>query len=96
MFETLVENAARLAGAEGALIARDGDGCFGSRGAREPAPLSRRELTVSRVVGVGRAAIERRTVHILDLADLEWEQLEAQRLGGYRTVLAVPMLRQDG
>ena len=45
---------------------------------------------------IGRAAIERRTVHILDtLADPEWEQHEAQRLGGYRTVLAVPMLRQD-
>ena len=35
-------------------------------------------------------------VHILDtVADPEWEQHEAQRLGGYRTVLAVPMLRQD-
>ncbi len=43
-----------------------------------------------------RAALERRTVHILDaLADPEWEQVEAQRLGGYRSVLAVPMLKQD-
>ena len=40
---------------------------------------------------VGRAALERRIVHILDtLADPEWEQVEAQRVGGYRTVLAVP------
>ena len=32
---------------------------------------------------VGRAALERRTVHILDaLADPEWEQVEAQRVGG--------------
>src|SRR6185369_4623761 len=44
---------------------------------------------------VGRAALERRTVHILDaLADSEWEQVEAQRVGGYRSVLAVPMLKQ--
>ncbi len=45
---------------------------------------------------VGRAALARQTVHIVDvLADPEFEQHEAQRAGGYRSVLAVPMLRED-
>ncbi len=45
---------------------------------------------------IGRAVIERRTVHIVDvLADPEFELHAAQRAGGYRSVLAVPMLRQD-
>ena len=37
-----------------------------------------------------------RTVHIADvLADPEYDLTEAQRRGGYRTLLSVPMLRQD-
>src|SRR5262249_59398408 len=43
----------------------------------------------------GRAALERRTVHIYDvLADPEYQNTEAQQLGGYRTLMAVPMLRE--
>jgi signal transduction histidine kinase len=44
---------------------------------------------------VGRAALERRTVHIPDaLADPEYELTEAQKGGGYRALLSVPMLRE--
>ena len=43
----------------------------------------------------GRALLEGRVVHIPDvLADPEYTYLEGQRLGGYRTVLTVPMLRE--
>ena len=43
----------------------------------------------------GRAALERRTVHIPDvLADPEYEQRDLQRVGGYRTSLSVPLLRE--
>jgi signal transduction histidine kinase/DNA-binding response OmpR family regulator len=43
----------------------------------------------------GRAVLEGRAVHIPDvLADPEYTYLEGQRLGDYRTVLAVPMLRE--
>jgi class 3 adenylate cyclase/putative methionine-R-sulfoxide reductase with GAF domain len=45
---------------------------------------------------VGRALIERRPVHIDDvLADPDYTFVEAQRAGGFRTTLGVPMLR-DG
>jgi adenylate cyclase len=39
--------------------------------------------------------LERRVIHIADvLADPDYTWAEAQRLGGYRTVLGVPMLRE--
>jgi cache domain-containing protein/GAF domain-containing protein len=45
---------------------------------------------------VGRAFIARKPVQILDVVtDLEFTELEAQRRGGFRTVLAVPLMR-DG
>src|SRR5262249_32975593 len=45
---------------------------------------------------IGRAALERRTVHIVDLlADPEYNLQEAQRIHRGRSVLVVPMLRQD-
>jgi signal transduction histidine kinase len=44
----------------------------------------------------GRALEEKKSVHIVDAAaDPEYVWAEAQKLGGYRTMLAVPMLRED-
>jgi GAF domain-containing protein/anti-sigma regulatory factor (Ser/Thr protein kinase) len=44
----------------------------------------------------GRAVLERRTIHLPDcLADSEYTNLEHQRIGKYRTMLGVPLLR-DG
>jgi signal transduction histidine kinase len=44
---------------------------------------------------VGRALLERRTIHIRDVQnDPDYNFTEAQRLGGFRTILAVPMLRE--
>src|SRR5262249_33227086 len=54
----------------------------------------------SRATATGRAIIECRVVHIPDvLADREYDPPEgalkqAQRLGNYRTVLVVPLLRE--
>src|SRR5262249_40413255 len=56
-----------------------------------------RALPVERGRGTatGRALLERGVVHIADvLADPDYTWAEAQRLGGYRTVLGVPMLRE--
>jgi signal transduction histidine kinase len=48
-----------------------------------------------RGAATGRALLEGRVIHIADvLADPEYAWAEAQKLGGYRTVLAVPMLRE--
>ena len=45
---------------------------------------------------IGRALLEGRVIHIPDVeADPEYTFTEAQRLGGFRTILGVPMLR-DG
>jgi class 3 adenylate cyclase len=45
---------------------------------------------------IGRTLVERRPVHIVDiLEDPEYGFWEAQRTGGYRTILGVPMLH-DG
>jgi GAF domain-containing protein len=53
-------------------------------------------LSVGRGSLVGRTALERRTVHILDcLADAEYRMHEAARIGNQRTMLGVPLLR-DG
>ena len=44
----------------------------------------------------GRALVEGRVVHIADVAaDPEYTLVEGARLGDYRTVLCVPMLRED-
>ena len=52
------------------------------------------ELRPGKGSAAGRAALERRTVHIPDvLADPEYQTNEAQKRGGWRAVIAVPMLK---
>src|SRR5215468_10856004 len=44
----------------------------------------------------GRTLLEGKIVHVADvLADPDYTFTEPQRLGGYRTVLGVPMLRES-
>jgi two-component system, NtrC family, sensor kinase len=100
VLETLIENAARLCQAELGVIARFDGEVF--QAVAHGGPPEFREFWQQNVIrrgrgsATGRAALERRTVHIVDvLADPEYELRESQRLGGYRSVLAVPMLRQD-
>src|SRR5262249_56740401 len=45
--------------------------------------------------GIGRAILDRRVIHIRDVkADPDYSFWEQQILGDFRTVLAVPMLRE--
>ena len=100
VLETLLENAARLCAAEWGVIFRpDGEGYRMAAVYGAPPEfkefLARTPIPPGRVSTVGRAAIERRAVQIADVtADPEYQITEFQRIGGFRTVLAVPMLRE--
>ena len=49
-----------------------------------------------RGTATGRALLEGKVIHIPDVqTDPEYKWMEAQRLGGYRTMLGVPMLREE-
>ncbi|MBP1776437.1 MAG: sensor histidine kinase protein, partial [candidate division NC10 bacterium] len=101
VLDTLIENATRLCGAKQGMIYRlDGEVlCRGADCGVSPeysAYWQRHELRLGRGSGAGRAALDRRLVHIPDvLADPDFEMFEAQKLSGFRTLLCVPMLRQD-
>ena len=44
----------------------------------------------------GRVLLERRTIHIPDvLADPEYDYIEGQKVGGFRTILGVPLMRES-
>ena len=100
VLDTLLENAARLCGAERGQINRlDGDVYRVAAVYNIPQSLKEyleeHPMCVGRGTITGRAALERRAVQILDvLADPNYDYGEGQKLGGYRTLLGVPMLRE--
>jgi signal transduction histidine kinase len=100
VLQTLVESAARLCDADKASIIRERDGAFYRA---EAYGFSREYLDYVQYFPIepdrgsasGRALLEGRVVHIADAtADPEYTLTDVQRLGGYRTVLSVPMLRE--
>jgi class 3 adenylate cyclase/putative methionine-R-sulfoxide reductase with GAF domain len=53
-------------------------------------------ITIDRGNVVGRVVLEGRTIQIEDVeADPEWTYVEASRLGGVRTIVGVPLMRQE-
>jgi two-component system NtrC family sensor kinase len=100
VLQTLVESAARLCDADKTNISRQKDGVFfraESYGFSSEFMDYVRNIPIhpDRGSAFGRALLERRAVHIPDVkADSEYTLVEGQRLGDYRTVLAVPMLRE--
>ena len=100
VLQTLVESAAQLCDADKATITRQKDGVFFRA---EAYGFSREFIDYVRDVPVkpergtvtGRALLEGKIIHIADvLADPDYSWSEAQRLGGFRTILGVPMLRE--
>jgi two-component system, NtrC family, sensor kinase len=100
VLDTLTENATRLCRAEWGIIYRfDGEllgvAAFYAASLEFRDFWQRRALRPGRGSSVARAALERRTVHIPDvLADPEYQESEAQKVAGYRTLVSVPMLTQ--
>jgi GAF domain-containing protein len=97
---TLLENATRLCRAEWGVIFRPDGAVYRGAVVYGASPefkefVARTPIPPGRGSTVGRAALERRTVQIVDVtADPEYQVTEFQKLGGFRTVLAVPMLRE--
>jgi GAF domain-containing protein/anti-sigma regulatory factor (Ser/Thr protein kinase) len=101
VLETLVENTTRLCGAEWGVIFRPDGEVFRIMAVCGASPeliefTERNPPRAGRGSITGRVVLERRVIHVHDvLADPEYAYAAHQRMGGYRTILGVPMLREE-
>ena len=100
VLDTLVELAARLCNADSASIHRprgEAYPCIASYGLSPEFQQYLRDHPIARGRGsvLGRVVSEGKTIHVPDvLVDVEHALVEQRRLGGYRTVLGVPLRRE--
>jgi signal transduction histidine kinase len=100
VLQTLVESAARFCAADKAAIVRGKGGVFYTAEAFGYSQefmdyIKSIPIRAERGSASGRALAEGRVVHIADVkADREYTLVEAPRLGDFRTILCVPMLRE--
>ena len=99
--QVILDNAVRLAHTEyGFIFLKDGDVYrLVSDVVASPEVvefIKANPIRPGRGTSTGRAVIERRPVHIPDVElDDEYEYREAVRLGGFRTLLSVPMFHRE-
>jgi signal transduction histidine kinase/CheY-like chemotaxis protein len=100
VLRTLVESAARLCEADSATITRQKDGVFYRAEAYGFSPefieyVKNVPVVPERGSITARTLLEGKVIHVADvLADPDYTFTEAQKLGRFRTLLGVPMLRQ--
>ena len=101
VLETLVETAARICDADKAVLGHIRDGLYrmgASVGFTQEYKdyRARNPITFDRGTAIGRMALERRVIHIEDASnDPEYTDVDARQLGQFRTVLSVPLFRED-
>ena len=100
VFETIVETAARLCGADTATIYNREDDAYRAAATVSLTPefdawIRGRSFPASRGTVFGRAALQGRIVHVHDVAsDPEYTMTEAITFETLRTILGVPLLRE--
>jgi class 3 adenylate cyclase len=102
VLQTVIDRAVRLTHADNGNIARREDdsdeyhvAAFTSMTPEYEQMVRERVYVSERGSILGRTVLEKRVVHIIDvLDDPEYELLDLQKAGGFRTALGVPMLRE--
>ena len=100
VLNTLVESAARLCEADMASVPRLTGTIFDQVASYGYSPdfhefMRRNPILPGRGTAAGRAVAEGKTIHIPDvLADPEYDYAGGQKVGGFRTLLGVPLMRE--
>ena len=96
VLDVVAANAARLCEATDAAIFRLENDVIRTVATHGPLGMSQQELPATRDTVIGRAIVDRETVHVHDLATIPLSELPAgpARQRGFRTMLGTPLLRE--